>query len=221
MVKRAGLLTLVLYLFLLPVSAVYALEQQSKSVSTSGGSRTVQYIQFHPNESLELRPVFANNKVGQTESLASMAKRTGAVAAINGTFFNAYDQKDLQPMGAVMIDGTFLHLRGGPTSVGIKTDNTLSFASTNDVKIRGGINGSRVWPNNWYAWFMNHEPNSQEEIVVFTTAFRNHNLSFPGFTFIVVTGDTVTAIRKDSATIPANGFVIAYGPPTTYAVSLS
>ncbi|QGG46579.1 stalk domain-containing protein [Heliorestis convoluta] len=200
------------FLLFLSSSPAYGLEQSSATVSTSGGSRTIQYIQFHPTEDLELRPVLAQNKVGQTESLASMAQRTGAVAAINGTFFNAYDARDLQPMGALMIDGVLQHFRGGPTAVGMPTDQRLLFGPTDSIKILGGINGSRNWPNNWYAWFMNHEPTSHGEIVLFTPSFRSKTLSFTGFTFVVVDGGTVTSIRKDSATIPDQGFVIAYGP---------
>ncbi|NPV30446.1 MAG: hypothetical protein HPY58_12525 [Firmicutes bacterium] len=49
------------------------------------------------NPRLELRPVLAGGKTGCTAELAAMARSAGAVAAVNGTFFNAYS--DMTPWG--------------------------------------------------------------------------------------------------------------------------
>ena len=43
--------------------------------------------------------ILGQDQLGKTESLASMAERTGAVAAINGTYFNAYADKPGEPHG--------------------------------------------------------------------------------------------------------------------------
>lgn len=70
----------------------------SKRVSTSAGSRTVQFVTINLNDPrLEVRPVLARDELGRTESLAGMAKRTGALAAINGSFFMAYNKGDYKP----------------------------------------------------------------------------------------------------------------------------
>ncbi|BAU26235.1 uncharacterized protein DUF2233 [Aneurinibacillus soli] len=64
-----------------------------KTVSFSGGKRAVKLVYVNLNDAkLEILPVLAGNKIGSTESLESMAKRTGAYAAINGSFFNSYDK---------------------------------------------------------------------------------------------------------------------------------
>jgi exopolysaccharide biosynthesis protein len=64
-----------------------------KTVATSAGKRTVNLVYINLNDkTLEVKPLLAKDKIGSTESLDSMAKRAGAYAAINGTFFNAYDK---------------------------------------------------------------------------------------------------------------------------------
>ncbi|AEF95403.1 copper amine oxidase-like domain-containing protein [Desulfotomaculum nigrificans CO-1-SRB] len=50
----------------------------------------------------EIRPVLGNDILGQREVLSSMAGRTGAIAAINGGFF---DTKTGMPDGSLIIDG--------------------------------------------------------------------------------------------------------------------
>jgi len=197
--------------FLISPASAQGVNSAEISVQLSTGSKSVKYVSFHPSEQVELKPVLAENKVGCTESLQSMADRQQGIAAINGSFFNAYDQKDLQPMGNIMIDKIMLHYRGGPTTLGISPNNILSFISSTDIKICGGINGSRQWPNNWYAWFINHVPNSTQEIVIFTPSFRQPHLKLPGFTLIVVSNGKVTAIQSEQAVIPAQGFIIAIG----------
>lgn len=50
----------------------------------------------------EIRPVLGKELIGGTETLSSMAKRTGAVAAVNGGFF---DTASGVPIGNAFIDG--------------------------------------------------------------------------------------------------------------------
>jgi hypothetical protein len=178
------------------------------------GKKSVTYVTFYASEPLELKPVIAHNKVGMTQELAGMARSNQAIAAINGTFFNPYDPADLQPMGGIAIHGEFVHARGGAVAMGITAENKLTFAPASQIKIIGGINGSRQWPHTWYAWFINHLPTSQNEIVIFTPRFRSSALQLPGFTLVVVEQGRVSQIVKEKASIPPKGFVIAYGSNT-------
>lgn len=174
-------------------------------------NKQVTYVSFNNSEGLELVPVLAQNKVGKTEDLSQMAKRHQAFAAINGTFFNPYDKNDLQPQGAVMANHRLEHFRGGQIALGIREDNQMVFASSEGIKIRGGINGSREWPHNWYAWFMNHSPSSAKEIVIFTPSYRTLELTFPSFTYVLVQRGKVISIAKNKASVPPDGYVIAIG----------
>lgn len=92
----------------------------SKKVSTSAGSRTVQFVTINLNDPrLEVRPVLARDELGRTESLAGMAKRTGALAAINGSFFMAYNKGDYKPpWGLIVIDYEKKHDGVSGSSIG-------------------------------------------------------------------------------------------------------
>jgi hypothetical protein len=201
-----------LIVIILIPTAAQALVEKTETVQISSGKKTVKYISFHPTEEYALKPVLAGNKVGHTADLAEMAKQHQAVASINGTFFNSYDDADLHPMGAIMMDRKAVHIRGGAVAMGISGDGReLTFAPDDDIKIFGGINGSRVWPNKWYAWFMNHLPSSDKEIVIFTPEYRTAEINIPEFDIVVVNEGKVVSITQDHAVIPRKGFLIAYG----------
>ncbi|WP_019913107.1 phosphodiester glycosidase family protein [Paenibacillus sp. HW567] len=69
--------------------------------------QTVTVSLLHP--SLKLDVVLAGNTVGNTEALGSIAKRSGAVAAINGTYFNAYTNGSYKvPYGYIISGGKML-----------------------------------------------------------------------------------------------------------------
>jgi hypothetical protein len=121
--------------------------------------------------------------------------------------------KDLQPMGAVMIDREAVHIRGGAVAMGITGNGKeLLFSTENKILINGGINGSRQWPDRWSAWFMNHLPSSQREIVIFTPESRSSKVHIPEFDIVVVNEGKVLSIVQSHAEIPQKGFLIAYGP---------
>jgi exopolysaccharide biosynthesis protein len=206
-----GLISFIV-LFLLP-DTVQALVEKTETVQISSGKKTVKYISFHPSEDYALRPVLAGNKAGLTSELSEMVEEHQAVAAINGTFFNAYDVNDLQPMGAVMIDRESIHIRGGAVAMGITGNGKeLVFSTENKILINGGINGSRQWPDRWSAWFMNHLPSSDKEVVLFTPEFRSSKVHIPEFNMVVVDQGKVVSIVQSHAEIPKKGFLIAYGP---------
>lgn len=73
----------------------------------------------------EIRPVLGKDTIGSTETLSSMAKRTGAVAAVNGGFF---DTASGVPIGNVFIDGKAEYV-----SDILRT--SFGFTNAGDVKI--------------------------------------------------------------------------------------
>lgn len=95
------------------VSAQGAQQDITKSVSatsqifhTSSGKRTVQIVKINLNDTrLEVRPVLAFSELGKTQSLEAMAKQYKALAAINGSFFMAYNKEEPKPpWGMIVID---------------------------------------------------------------------------------------------------------------------
>jgi Exopolysaccharide biosynthesis protein related to N-acetylglucosamine-1-phosphodiester alpha-N-acetylglucosaminidase len=73
---------------------------------------TVQIDLYHPKVALET--VYANNKIGSTESLKKMAERSKAAVAVNGTFFNAYSTTDVKiPYGYIVKSGKVIYKASG------------------------------------------------------------------------------------------------------------
>lgn len=75
--------------------------------SRSFSVQTVTVSLLHP--SVKLDAVLAGNTVGRTEALASIAKRSNATVAINGTYFDAYTKAAYKaPYGYIISGGKLL-----------------------------------------------------------------------------------------------------------------
>lgn len=198
--------------FVLFSSAMLAVTEHTERIQLDSGVKTVHYITFHPIDGYALKPVTADNKIGRTAELATMATEHEAVAAINGTFFNAYDPEDLHPMGAIMIDRELQHVRGGPVAMGITTNGALTFQSNLYIPITVNIEKLDGSTRTWSSSFINHLPASNDERNIFTPAFRSSVIQLPGYEFVIVRQGVITSIVQDEATIPADGYVISFDP---------
>jgi hypothetical protein len=70
-------------------------------LDTKRGGMSVHTVQIEPLSSYSLMPVIANNQLNTVASVSKMSKATGAVAAINGGFFDT--GKTRLPVGLVKI----------------------------------------------------------------------------------------------------------------------
>jgi len=88
---------------------------------------------------MEIRPVLGQDTLGKREVLSSIAERTGAIAAVNGGFFDMYTG---MPDGNLIVDGQPLN-----TSDILRT--SLGFSYTGDVQMgyvnpaNGGLDNIR------------------------------------------------------------------------------
>jgi len=204
--KRLTVFFFILFIYLSAATVSWAqtpVTQKNLAVKISTGTKQVKAVYVNLKD-WEIRPILARNTVGATESLADMAKRSGAAAAINGTFFNSYS--DLQPHGTVQIEGNFAHTGTNGTTMGITNDNTVLFENLY-IGIEGSINDSYEWPNNWYAWGVNHNYSDPSAIVIYTPA-KGKTAGNKAATSVVVKGGVVAEKRKGVVNIPSDGFVI-------------
>ena len=149
----------------------------------------------------------AQDKVGATEELLSIAKRKGAVAAINGTFFNAYDKGPTwDPVGALITSGSMVHKGGTGTVLGVDDCKRVRMEPAR-FKIVGGVNGSWSWPNNWYAHHMNRRPTGANSVVLYTPEWAGR-VGGDGGTSVIVTQGVVTQITGEACDVPGDGFVV-------------
>ncbi|MBL0387668.1 S-layer homology domain-containing protein [Tumebacillus sp. ITR2] len=186
--------------------AVYAYEGVASTTKTVMG-RTVQLVYANLNDSnLEVKAVSAESRVGSTESLAALAQRHGALAALNGGYFNAYD--DQQPLTVVRTDGKFEHNGSFGAVFGIDELNHTYFGRVYPT-IQGSTNDSWVWPNNWSAWGINHYYSDPNAITILTPEVVKRSLS--GGKTVVVKNNVVTAIVDGDAGVPEDGYLIHFG----------
>jgi len=219
MVTRLASLVVLLLLVLQsgPASAVPGgITSKSLAVKTSAGIKQVKAVYVDLNDpQVRIFPVLAQGKVGKTESLMSMAKRSRAVAAINGTFFNSYS--DMQPQGNLQVDGTFHYLNNTGSSLGIAAGNKIRF-ETIRFSITGTVDGPSKanlapWDQylkNWYAWSVNRVNTNPDAITIFTPA-RGMWTGVKTGTNVVVSGGRVVRVCCGDTVIPRDGYVINFG----------
>lgn len=164
------------------------------------------------NRKVKMKVALAGGQIGKTEELAALAKRNYAVAAINGTFFNAYS--DMQPQGNIQIGGKFLHLSGSGSTVGFGSNNTAQFNT-----LRVGINGYVYDKENkgydWRATGINHHFTNPNNMLIFTPEIGVKTNAGKGTSVIVRKGVVAKSVAGQ-ADIPKDGYVLYIGPHVNY-----
>jgi hypothetical protein len=156
---------------------------------------------------LAIKVGLAWDHIGRTEPLAGIAARAGALAAINGSFFNAYTQDALKNPDMSLITGGHLVFKSGLGSLlGFTADNTPLIGC-----LRHRLGGTLRAPDGkemaWFAYWLNRKPTSATSVTIFTRHWGETIPAVPGVS-VVVAGGTVVRLTEDVAAIPADGFVI-------------
>ncbi|HOY89660.1 MAG TPA: phosphodiester glycosidase family protein [Bacillota bacterium] len=156
---------------------------------------------------VEVSVGLAKDHIGEVEELSSMVVRLGAKAAINGTFFDAYnDGPPYNPVGTVISNGKFLHKGGTGTVLGIGPDKSMEMSAAR-FKIIGGVDGSWKWPNNWYAHHVNRASTAENSAILYTPEWSG-TVGGNGISSVVVSGGTVQRMSTSAVKVPEDGFVL-------------
>lgn len=186
-----------------PVSAatVQSFTKKINGVNVTG-------VVIPANSGLKPKIALANGQVGTTQSLADMAKANNAVVAINGTFFSAYEGMPV-PWNHLIKNGKVVHLGNTGSAFGFTKDGQAKLEQLR-IKINGSTDDSFKYPNNWYAFGVNHWPSETGNLAILFNSAWGKTLGFSHGTNIVVADGIVTKIGKnEDVKIPANGFVIS------------
>lgn len=199
-----------LILFSTVVCAKDSVYNENKTVSFSGGKRVVNAVYVNLNDNkIRLEAEIAKNKIGATDDLKNIASQakdsnTEVVAAINGSYFNAYT--DMVPWGTLISKGEYQRLGSSGSVIGISTDNKVTVDRLK-VSITGGINGNFTYPNNWYAWTINNI-NPDPAAIDILNSYYGQTTGKTSKTCIIVDNRRVTGIKKGESQIPQNGYII-------------
>jgi hypothetical protein len=160
---------------------------------------------------VQVRAALGGRDVGETAWLADIAKQQNAIAAINGGYFEAYakhvPRKNLDQ--TTVINGAMV-FKGDVGSVLFFDRENHAEIERVPLRIIGYLDGSDLYPNNWYAYWFNRLPGKTgETITIFTPAWGG-TTGLHGGPQIQVTDGVVSAINYGPTVIPRDGFVIYF-----------
>lgn len=183
-----------------------------QSYSKKIGKHSLNVVEIPPG-SLQAGIALGQGHVGGTEELASMAKKVGAKVAINGTFFEAYGGIP-EPWGTIIRQGKLAHIGNIGTTLGFTEKGSVKMAPLR-ISIKGGVNGSFEWPNNWYAYGINRTPSTNSAFLY--TPERGAKLGFSNGSAVVVKKNKVVGkTTNEDVAIPEDGYVIVFTGSETY-----
>lgn len=170
-------------------------------------SKPVHAYLLHVNASrpdLRIKPILAYDRVDRLETVVSMVRRTGALAAVNGSFFNRKSAAPY-PVGFLMAEGRPVYF----------TSHTRSaFGMTGDRYPLFGYPKARgiVYLESQGRYInisgMNH-PRKANTAVVYTSEYGERTRTNSSGREVVVEDGVVTALRVGDSAIPRNGFVLS------------
>jgi hypothetical protein len=188
-------------------SAPAGLAPYSYTSVTVAGRAVPAIVVRAPLSRYRLGVALAGSRIGDSAWLASIAQASGAACAINGTFFAAYAGETREPYGTLVINGRLLHLGDFGTRLDVFDDGSMRMVREG-LQIRGSIDGSDRYPNDWYAYNLNQTPTSGTGAFIYTPD-RGPSLGFHADLAITTVQGTVTSIERDAdVAIPRNGFVL-------------
>ncbi|MDF2937496.1 MAG: hypothetical protein K0Q90_2869, partial [Paenibacillaceae bacterium] len=160
---------------------------------------------------LALEPVTARSAIGYDEPFTSIVERSNAAAAINGTFFNAYEKEsDIRyPNGLLVASGETVH--SGTNQSLIWMADKLPVIRHVELGIRVTFVQGKL-TSTYFPWGINkYYGASQTDQVVWYTPAMGRVIDYPNTTKIVIRENVVTQITEDAVSVPGDGYVFMAG----------
>ena len=177
-----------------------------KAVTIDGKNTPVNYVLVPKSSNLRADVVLAQNVIGETETMKSLAQRASAKAAINGSYFQSYDSsKSQDPYGILIKNGNLIHAEG--------TGSTIGFTKSGNIKmdiVRSAVTAN-VGGTVYNVSLVNHTPADNSNTVAFYNSAYGKTTGYAAGTSVVVqNGEVVSVISKKAADIPGNGYVLVF-----------
>lgn len=183
-----------------------------KQYSSKVNNITANVVEI-PLGAAKAKVVLGQNHIGGVEELGAMASRSGAVAAINGTFFEAYNGRP-DPWNPLIINGKAVHAGDVGSTFGF-TESGMAKMAPVRIKVEGAVNDSYKWPNNWYAYGFNHTPSANGAYIY--TPERGSNIGFAqGISIVVANGKVTRIATGENVVIPSNSYVLNFSGSEAY-----
>ena len=177
-----------------------------QAVTIGGKNTPVNYVLVPKSSDLKADVVLAQNAIGQTETMKSLAQRTSAKAAVNGSYFKSYDSsKSQDPYGLLIKNGNLIHAEGTGSTIGFTKNGTVKM----DI-VRSAVTAN-VGGTVYNVSLVNHTPAANSNtVVLYTSAYGKNTNCASGTAVIVQNGEVVSIHRKKAVNIPSNGYVLLF-----------
>ncbi len=176
-------------------------------LSIDGRKHQVTLVRFAPDQ-VRIKVGLARNLVGATEDLGHMANRLHAIAAINGTFFDAYSKAARRnPTNALISNGQIVYKSNIGSVFTVDSRGKPSIGRP-QWRIEGRIvQGNRN--RSWYAYWLNRLPTSDTTVTIFNR-FWGLDTGLDGLQIVADQNGKVIRKALTSQPIPAGGFTVLF-----------
>lgn len=186
---------------------------EAKKISTDAGTVTAHILTVNTgNPKVKVKSAMVDNTLGHTASFSSIVEQSGALAVINGNFFNSYS-KFQTPIGHVMVNGEFLFGNSGISSLGITENGEVRIGRPPlFTRLRSG-------ENQWSIYEINTADQDSSASVLYTPAYGPAVTFKNGGLALIARGGVIRDCYPASAgleiAIPADGYAAFMGSAYT------
>jgi exopolysaccharide biosynthesis protein len=182
------------------------------------GERSVEAVVMRvPMSSYFPRIGLAKGTVGATESLADIAKRYNADAAVNGCFFSAYTDDPIKPpYHNIIAGGRVVHTGSTGTTLGFDASGDYRMERVK-ILVEGSQTGANVpeYPN-WYAFLVNHPAESSNVAILYNSLYASETTPAKGTQVVIDENGNIVSISDGAKSIPQNGLVLLFAGSESY-----
>ncbi len=178
-------------------------EQQAVTVGEK--SVPVRYIRISDAAQLKIDVVLAQNLIGKSETLQDMAVRNSAKAAINGGFFQSFDEtKAQEPYGILVKDGKLVHSDNTGSTLGFTKDGTIK------LDVVRSVTTAKIAGTEYAVSLVNHSPAADSNAITLFTPAYGESVETIGSSVVVQNGAIIAIHDTKHTTIPKDGYVLLF-----------
>jgi len=189
-------------------AAAMTIEEYRQDVTNADGPWEIHILEADPNQT-RVQVAHAYDAAIGLETTSGLARRRGAIAAINGGYYLRTGILQGDALGVLQVEGALLSEPDrGRAALGILDSAGRTHFLFGRLRFRGELvfeNGTRQKLDGL------NRRRGRKEIVLYTPEFHRTTLTPPGGAEIVVLGNRITEVRSESGSsvIPRSGFVIS------------
>ncbi|MDO4753536.1 MAG: phosphodiester glycosidase family protein [Bacillota bacterium] len=215
--KRLISILLVIGVSLFSMSSAFAAEiHQLKKDKID--NINVNYVEIDvQHRDIKTSVLNAKSIITTTEPFSDMVNKKGLIAAINGTYFDAYQYtQNAAAYQTIIKNGKMLRNSNGHPVFGFKSDGTAVMDILKyHIKSYNKSNKNQMWCE---VWRFNYPSTESDAITLYTPEYGTQVVMPEGAKAVIVENDTVTKILTENFHVPSNGYAIVVHTGLTYLV---